>query len=286
MRRLATIAFALVVLLTAVSAFIRLSQAGLGCSPWPACYAMLGDVPQTFPTASLLHRLSATTLGVLVLLINISAWRRGKQRTLAAAILVITLLLAALGVRSGGLLLPAVVLGNFSGGLLLTVMLGVLLLSRNDFGALPRPTPALALATLIGIAAIATGIASSAFYGNAGCSAWCECGVSQPLQQLAPFAPLGLDVTGHVLTTSAATTLQWLHRLAGLAGLIAFVGWVFAARRTAHLRLALSGLCVVLVTTVVGLLGGIQGVPISLAVFHSLSGAFILLILFRGWQRG
>lgn len=285
MRRLTAFAFALVVLLTAVSAFIRLSQAGLGCSPWPSCYALLDAAPQAFPVAALLHRLSASTLGILVLLINVSAWRRGGQRTLAAATLLITLLLAALGVRSGGLSVPAVVLGNFSGGLLLTVLLGALLVDHRGNSRLSHPARPMVLTTvLICTAAIATGIASSAFYGNAGCSGW-WCDTPQPLGPLEPFAPLGLDSTGHVAIAGAATSLQWFHRLCGLAVVIAFAGLAFAVRRTPRRGLALSGLCLAAATAAVGLVATLQSVPIGLAVGHSLSGAFLLLLLLAAWRR-
>lgn len=285
MRRLTALAFALVVLLTAVSAFIRLSQAGLGCSPWPGCYALLGDAPQTFPVAALLHRLSASTLGILVLLINVGAWRRGEQRTLATATLLITLLLAALGVRSGGLSVPAVVLGNFSGGLLLTVLLGSLLVGSRGHATPAHPAwPVLLIAVLLGTATIATGIASSAFYGNAGCSGW-WCGTAQPLGTLEPFAPLGLDATGHVVITGAAAALQGVHRLSGLAMVMAFAILTFAARRTPRRELAIAGLCLAAATAAVGLAASQLNVPISLAVVHSLAGAFLLLLLLAVWRR-
>ena len=38
LRRLALVAAALVLAITSLSAFIRLSNAGLGCSEWPQCY--------------------------------------------------------------------------------------------------------------------------------------------------------------------------------------------------------------------------------------------------------
>ena len=38
LRRLALWCTVLMLLITSLSAFIRLSQAGLGCEPWPQCY--------------------------------------------------------------------------------------------------------------------------------------------------------------------------------------------------------------------------------------------------------
>ena len=38
LRRLAFVAAALILAITSLSAFIRLSNAGLGCSEWPQCY--------------------------------------------------------------------------------------------------------------------------------------------------------------------------------------------------------------------------------------------------------
>lgn len=290
MTRLATIAFVLVVLLISVSAYIRLAQGGLGCAPWPACYALLGNDQMSFPIATVLHRLSASALGVLALLLIVGAWKQRKQRGLSVAILTVTILLAVLGVRSGGLLLPAVVLGNFMGGLVLAILLGWLLIRQHT----TRPghnAVRVAVFIVLSIVAITimTGIGSSAFYGNTACSTLFDCGNLQSPMQLTPFAPLRLDAVEHAITPDGAATLQWLHRLSGAAMALAFIGFIFAMLRMRSQREAtptlIVGLIVVTTATITGLIATHQGLPISAAVIHSLTGLFIVLVLLRLLRR-
>lgn len=277
MTRVAALAFALAVLLLAVSAYIRLAQGGLGCAPWPACYALLGDAPRSFPLAALVHRASASVLGVLVLLLAVGAWRRGEGRALSAAILTITVLLAGLGVRSGGLLVPAVVLGNFLGGLLLATLLGVQLFGRSGEAAAGPARGAATVLLALAAAAIATGIGSSAFYGSADCTGWSACGTAHSPLRLPWFGALTLDPGGRVAIPDGAGTLQWLHRLLGAAVAAGFVGLPFAMRRRRFA--AFAGLAAAVVAAIVGLIAAHRGVPIGAAVTHSLSGLVIVLAL-------
>lgn len=152
-RWLAILACALTVCITASSAFIRHSQAGLGCPDWPdgACVADAARLPradapaaraQPAPqpgvisgaipgaqsaaqlpgvrTARALHRVSAMLVGVLVLLIAVFGWssmRTGARAALAFALLD-TAFLAWLG-RFTPHPVPLVTLGNLVGGIAL-----------------------------------------------------------------------------------------------------------------------------------------------------------------------
>lgn len=290
MTRLATIAFALVVLLISVSAYMRLAQGGLGCAPWPACYAMLGNDQMSFPIATVLHRLSASALGVLALLLVAGAWKQRKQRVLCVAILTVTVLLAMLGVRSGGLLLPAVVLGNFLGGLVLAILLGWLLIRQHTTESVRTAVhTAVLLVLVLGAATIVTGIGSSAFYGNAACSDLFDCGRLQSPTQLAPFTPLTMDTSEHAITPDGAATLQQLHRLLGVVMAVIFTGIVvviFNLRSHHDARFSLiAGLIVAMSAIASGLIATYQGLPISAAVAHSLSGLFMVLVLLRLLRR-
>ena len=77
-RRLALLCALLVLLITSLSAFIRLSKAGLSCPDWPACYGQgLRDLQQGRPAevgegvataaARLAHRIVASTALLLVI---------------------------------------------------------------------------------------------------------------------------------------------------------------------------------------------------------------------------
>ena len=133
----ALLAFCVVLL----GAYVRLSDAGLGCPDWPGCYGHL-TVPQgetalqhaeqAFPSKPVVahkawkemaHRYFAGTLGLLILAIFVMAWR-GKQKPgisplLPSGLLLLVIFQAMLGMWTVTLLLkPAVVTSHLLGGML------------------------------------------------------------------------------------------------------------------------------------------------------------------------
>lgn len=172
MRTVARIACFLTILIAASSALIRRWQEGLGCDAWPACAALfrapMDEVPAAIEFARLAHRVSASTVGVLVALLVLYGWqafaRTGRGAVLVAA--GATLFLAWLGRYSSLASLP-VTLGNVLGGTLLVAVLGWLAsrgsvqdggeeVSENSAAA-GRGTAAMALLLLA--LAVASGVA-------------------------------------------------------------------------------------------------------------------------------
>jgi heme a synthase len=134
MRYLVLAALLLMLVLTTTSAYIRLSQSGLGCADWPACYdraVRLPEAGQLLPGqaplfwAHALHRLSASSVGVLLVLIVFLGRTElaGKAARLAAwTVLALAGLLAVLGMITPSNL-PAVTLGNLLGGFAMVALL-------------------------------------------------------------------------------------------------------------------------------------------------------------------
>ncbi|HWS74438.1 MAG TPA: COX15/CtaA family protein, partial [Quisquiliibacterium sp.] len=138
-RRLALFACIFTLCVTAASAFIRHSQAGLGCEPWPQCQALpagagagsevrseVGSEAGGAKTAAAsqtegnavfvaraLHRLSAVIVGLLALAIALFGWSRlgAGDRAAAAFALADTVFLSWLG-RYTPHDLPLVTVGN------------------------------------------------------------------------------------------------------------------------------------------------------------------------------
>ena len=130
LRRAAWLCAALVLVVISLSAFLRQSNAGLGCTPWPACHgrAALGESPPEAAGpaqrgARAVHRVTASSLLVLLLGMAALAWiprpradSEGRQILLALGLV---LFLAVLGPFTSGSRVPAVTLGNLLGGLVL-----------------------------------------------------------------------------------------------------------------------------------------------------------------------
>ena len=102
-RRLALAATALALLVIVLGAFVRLSDAGLGCPDWPTCYGRAAwptqphhideanerhpERPVEVPKAwkEQVHRHLAATLGTLVLLLALGAtWSDRRLRSVVA----------------------------------------------------------------------------------------------------------------------------------------------------------------------------------------------------------
>lgn len=142
---LVNVALLLALMVIALGAYTRLTDAGLGCPDWPGCYGKLtaplhdgqvAEVQAQFPAAKIvphkahnemLHRYIAGLLGLCVLAIAlVSQWLK-KCRLLSGAILLLVILQAALGMWTVTLsLLPLVVLAHLLGGFSLFSLLALL----------------------------------------------------------------------------------------------------------------------------------------------------------------
>jgi heme a synthase len=165
-RRLVSIALALVLVVTLSSAFIRLSQSGPPCPEWPACYgAQAGTAAPALSEESpvflarVLHRIAASVAGILFLAIAVLGWHRWRndsRRMVAVALVVLAGLLAWLGKYTSSTL-PAVMLGNLLGGM---ALLGLLAWLRQCTarGETPRAQRRVWIALALAVLQIALGV--------------------------------------------------------------------------------------------------------------------------------
>jgi heme a synthase len=135
-RWLATAALALCLAVVVFGAYVRLSDAGLGCPDWPGCYGHL-TVPatdehvaaaeQAFPERpvepakawkEMIHRYLASTLGLLILGLALLSLRRDCPRVLPRALLALVIFQGLLGMWTvTWLLKPLVVTAHLLGGM-------------------------------------------------------------------------------------------------------------------------------------------------------------------------
>lgn len=221
----------LALMVIALGAYTRLTDAGLGCPDWPGCYGKLtaplhdghiAEAQAQFPTANIephkarnemAHRYIAGLLGLCVLAIAlVSQWLK-KCRWLSGVILLLVIFQAALGMWTVTLnLLPLVVLAHLFGGFALFSLLALLRLEisrqlkRMDVSSInlnekkylePRLISLLPLgylAVLVLVLQIALGGWTSSNYAAAVCYQLplCEAGWSERFSLQSAFSlPLG-----------------------------------------------------------------------------------------------
>src|SRR5438067_3362702 len=227
LRVLSIVAAALALVVVVVGAYVRLSDAGLGCPDWPLCYgrplpadiADAGDHARAWKEMG--HRYLAGTLGLVIVALAVAAWRTCRSRGLAAALVLLVAFQAALGKWTVTMLLkPAIVTAHLLGGMATLALLVWLALSQWPHAAYPamrsiRPIAALALAAVA--VQIALGGWVSANYAALACPDLPLCrGELLPAMDFANgfhlVRELGQTAEGKPLSSDALTAIHWSHR--------------------------------------------------------------------------
>jgi heme a synthase len=283
----------LALIVVVVGAYVRLSDAGLGCPDWPFCYgkSMPAEIADQDALAKawkeMGHRYLAATLGLLILALAVLAWRQRRSQPLAGALVLVVIFQAALGMWTVTLLLkPAIVTAHLIGGM---TTLGLLTWLALRFGAHAReprmhtlrPTAVVAL-IVVGMQVVLGGWVS-ANYAALACPDLPLCrGVLVPPMDFANafhvVRELGQTAQGDLLSNEALTAIHWTHR--------AFAVVAFATLVALAIRLyrVLPGLAAVLATFAVLQVGlGIANVafslPLALAAAHNAGAAALIVLL-------
>lgn len=298
-RRLALLASLLMLTVVAVSAYMRLSQSGLGCDGWPACYGTgSGHEPSSLMSraspglawARVTHRVVASTMLLLVLcLVAMTARHRPhlrREARLALAVLLLTLWLAGLGAAMRGATSPAVVLGNLLGGLATLALCWRLVVVAGAGTAPPAPAPALRRWAWAGLLLVllqaALGGLVDARHAATTCRYAAECadivrGTGWDWRVLSPWASSSLE--GPLAADVRGAWLHLLHRAGALLLLpvLSVVAWK-ALRQDFSAQAIALGLLLVLELTLGSLLAA-TGFPLLAVLAHNLVAALLLALL-------
>jgi cytochrome c oxidase assembly protein subunit 15 len=287
LRRIA-LACALAMLATiALSAYMRLAQAGLGCADWPACYAQAqrdGAAPASASTAIALARLahrvvaSAVLVGAFVLLLTTAAAPvLRRERTLAAALVALALALAALGVVTPGARLPAVTLGNLLGGFAMLAICGRLAAPGTD-PAKPGLGGWATAALMLTALQVALGAQVSASHAALSCSGLGDClHAGGDWHTLSPWREPVFDAVAPV--NRAAAPVQLLHRVGAIAAVVAVCAAAAAAWRRGRRGGGVVLIALAMGQAAIGPLIAAVGLP--LALVHNAVAALLLASLVR-----
>jgi cytochrome c oxidase assembly protein subunit 15 len=313
-RRVAATAALLCAIVVVVGAWVRLTNAGLGCPDWPGCYGQLHpdqvveraaeinaanpERPFDYQKAlnEMVHRYIVGALGVLVLaLAALSVMNRrdpAQPRVLPWVIVVLLVLQALLGMWTVTLLLkPLIVTLHLLGGLATLALLWWLALSpeRRELKAAERPVRRLAIGAMaVVLAQISLGGWTSTNYAAAACADFPAChGSWWPDMDFdngfVLWRGLDIDYEGGVLDAPARVAIHYTHRLgAYLTALVVLLLVAGAWRRgqTPATRAAAAAVLVALgLQITIGMNLIWQGWPLWLGTAHNAGAALVVLAM-------
>ena len=293
-------------------AYVRLSDAGLGCPDWPGCYGHIA-VPNTADELAaanenytrpvepvkawkeMIHRYLASFLGLVILGLLFLAYglkKRGEEVSLIWPWLLVTLVIfqGLLGMWTVTLnVKPAIVTAHLIFGFATAAGLWSLFLSQRSERYIVQPQAfrsSIILGLLLLIGQIFLGGWVSTNYSALACITFPGCNIGNPWPKMdfsegfVLWRGLGQDYEFGVLDSTARMAVHMTHRLGAV---IVGLYWLWLSiriiRNGTGSIVIVSGLALLLITLQWGL--GISNIlmslPIAIAVAHN--GVAALLVL-------
>lgn len=312
LKRLSLIGAVLALCVVVLGAYVRLSDAGLGCPDWPGCYGTL-TVPESesaiqkaqtaYPDKpvevgkawkEMAHRYLAGALGLVVLALFALAWKEKKvvkvSPILTTALLVLIIFQALLGMWTVTLLLkPVVVSAHLIGGMTtLAILTWIAHRHYSENKAINIPANmrlAIRFGLLVLLAQIFLGGWTSSNYAALACTDFPTChGVWWPEMNFKDAfylkRELGQTADGGQLTLASLTAIQWTHRMGAYFVLTYFSILAVKLIRIAGVKKLGALLLIILLTQVmVGIGNLVMHLPLFLAVAHNLWAALLVVTL-------
>ena len=312
-KRIVLLSALLAVCVVGLGAYVRLSDAGLGCPDWPGCYgymsvpeseAAIAQAQMIYPDSpvethkawkEMVHRYLAGILGLLILSLCVLGWCAKNSLRVSpwtpTVLLGLVIFQAALGMWTVTMLLkPAIVTAHLLGGMATLAML--VWITHKHWGAssaqfLPvsLPRTLLRIAVVVLFLQIMLGGWTSSNYAALACTDFPTChGEWVPPMDFSNgfhwIRELGEGLNGAPLTLEALTAIQWTHRIGALIVLIYLGGLGVYLLKYAKLRVASVALVMLLLVQIaLGIANLLLHLPLVLAVAHNLVAALLLVTL-------
>lgn len=310
-KRLAFFGTVLALCVVVLGAYVRLSDAGLGCPDWPGCYGTL-TVPQSeqaiqkaqagFPESTIeigkawkemAHRYLAGTLGLVVLAIFALALRHKRiihvSPVTPGILLLIIIFQAALGMWTVTMLLkPAIVSAHLIGGM--TTLALLTWIAHRHWGSYGHYSAGCKLrwmirgALLILLGQIFLGGWTSTNYAALACTDFPTChGTWVPTMDFKDafhlVRELGESANGGNLGLAALTAIQWTHRIGAFITLcyLGSLAWLLLSIKSLNTWAYLL-IFVLSAQILIGIGNLLLQLPLLLAVAHNLGAALLVII--------
>ena len=311
-RLLAHVVPLLALLVVVKGAYVRLSDAGLGCPDWPGCYGRLTVPDAKDATANepqlarrplesgkawreMIHRYLASSLGALIGLMALVAWcnRAAPSQPLLVplALLPLVVFQGVLGMWTVTLLLkPLVVVGHLFGGFTVAALAWWNLLEVR-VAPRARDRPALRRFALLAMVVLAVQIFlggwTSANYAALACTDFPTChGRWWPAMDFRNAFVLwrgfGVNYEFGVLDTPARTAIHVAHRCSAVLVTVCLLALIVYTRRIGADRGRRIASCILALLTlqvILGITNVVRGLPLPVAVMHNGVAAALVLSL-------
>ena len=312
-KRIVLVSVILTLCVVVFGAYVRLTDAGLGCPDWPGCYGTL-TVPesieaitkaqQIYPDSpvestkawiEMIHRYLAGVLGILILIIAYTSYKKREEIAVPVALPVFLVLLllmqAALGMWTVTMLLqPTIVTLHLLGGM---SILGILtFIAHRHLGSVNNNISinsgllfAIRLSLVLLFLQIMLGGWTSTNYAALACTDYPTChGAMVPAMDFknafSIFRELGLTIEGESLSLEALHAIQWVHRVGAIILSVYLVIMAISLSAYPSIRFYKNLLLVVLaIQFIIGIANLLLHLPLALATAHNLGAALLVIIL-------
>jgi cytochrome c oxidase assembly protein subunit 15 len=304
--------FTLIVI--SLGAWVRLTDAGLGCPDWPGCYGLL-TTPDTvdelakareyYPNADIdvgkawremLHRYMAGLLGLYVFFITYISIKYSKRSyTLPVLISILIIIQAIMGMLTVTMLVkPTIVTTHLFFGMLTATLLFINSLKYSNISMSSEKIPAIALIIItitwvFLIIQILLGGWTSTNYASLACTDFPKC-----LDQWYPkemifneaFKVINLpDVNyeGGILAYGAKVAIHYSHRITALILTFVFISAlyvVFKLNKHSLLKKLMSiSIIFFILQVILGISNVVYSLPLNIAVWHTMNAAILMALI-------